>query len=375
MKCPSGGRRPPFIVIALLLFAASVSADPYAKRVVAFHGFPQRDNGRPVPPGDPQSVLGPPQPGPGQPGKVPRLGSGGEIVIDMGAGDEIIDERGTDFKIWEHGAPENYWVLGAQQLGGPWEFIGYGKGSREFDLNGARLPWVRYLLLADLECVDEGEGSEAADFDAVQALHQPRRGETLAPTAGPAGRLLVGRWRYDGRFNSKPTSLIRMLANYDRLVNPPVPTSFIYVDSEDPEDFFSCGILFMTGHRDFVLDPPQRAALREYIERGGFLLADACCGNPTFAQSFRREIQRTFPEMRLQRLPPGHEIYQALSPVDARLFPLEAMVRDERAVIVFSPSGLVCAWEEMRCPRNHPTPPPADALRLGANLVVYALTN
>jgi hypothetical protein len=357
-----------------LFSVSALAGTPYAKRVIAFHGFPQRENGRPVQPGRAQNVLGSPESGPGQLDKVPAIGSGGEIVVDIGEGDEIVDLPGTDFKLWEHGAPENYWILAAQQPAGPWVFLGYAKGTTEFDLHGSRLPWVRYLALADLECVDEGEGSEAADFNAVEALHKRSARQPLAPLIPPAGRSLIGKWRYDGRFNTKPSALLRLLDYYDRVV-PSVPSTFTYVDSENEEDYFTSPVIFMTGHRDFVLDAGQRQALREYVERGGFILADSCCGNPTFTAAFRREMTVVFPDMPFQRLWPDHDVYNLIERVDARAFPLEAMILNERVVILFSPIGLVCAWENIRCPRNHPTPNPADAFRLGVNIIVYALTN
>lgn len=363
-----------FTIALSILIAAAAFADPYAKRVVDKTGFTQRENGAAVHPGDYDTILGPPQPG-RTPGRVPKLGSGGEIIVDMGQGDEIFNQGGPDLKIWESGAPENYWVLAAQQLSGPWEFIGYGKGSATFDFEGSRLPWARYIALADLECVDEGEGSEAADFDAVEALNRRTSRQPMTPPIPPAGRCLIGRWRYDGRFNTKPTALGRLLKSYDSATLPPVPSSFSYVDSETPQEFNSCAVIFMTGHRDFTLSEPQRQALREYVLRGGFLLADSCCANRAFADAFHREMNAIFPEMPFQRLDPSHEVYGLLEKVDARTMPLDAKFKDGIPVIIFSPSGLVCAWEEMRCPRNHPTPPPADALRLGVNIILYALTN
>jgi hypothetical protein len=52
--------------------------------------------------------------------------------------------------------------------------------------------------------------------------------------------------------------------------------------------------LYMHGRREFTIGEPERKALREHLEGGGLLLADACCGSETFDKSFRQFIHDMF---------------------------------------------------------------------------------
>ena len=62
------------------------------------------------------------------------------------------------------------------------------------------------------------------------------------------------------------------------------------------------------------------AKLREYVNRGGFIFADAVCEGQEFDRGFRSLIDRMFPEPehRLHLLPPEHAVWSAEEPVDPR---------------------------------------------------------
>ena len=62
------------------------------------------------------------------------------------------------------------------------------------------------------------------------------------------------------------------------------------------------------------------AKLREYVNRGGFIFADATCEGAEFDRGFRVLIDRMFPEPdhRLHLLPPEHAVWSSEEPVDPR---------------------------------------------------------
>ncbi|MCH7735650.1 MAG: DUF4159 domain-containing protein, partial [Chloroflexi bacterium] len=62
-------------------------------------------------------------------------------------------------------------------------------------------------------------------------------------------------------------------------------------------------ICFLHGRRAFRLTEPERKALAEYIQRGGFLFADAICANRQFIESFYREMKTIFPKSAMKRIP------------------------------------------------------------------------
>ena len=75
-------------------------------------------------------------------------------------------------------------------------------------------------------------------------------------------------------------------------------------------------LLYVTGHREFAWTDEETAALGRYLKAGGLLLADACCGRMAFDLAFRREIAKTLPESRLERLPAEHPLYHCHYDID-----------------------------------------------------------
>jgi hypothetical protein len=54
------------------------------------------------------------------------------------------------------------------------------------------------------------------------------------------------------------------------------------------EDWHDAPILYMSGNQALHFTPEELAKLRTYVEEGGLILGSADCGNPLFAQSFRK---------------------------------------------------------------------------------------
>ena len=59
----------------------------------------------------------------------------------------------------------------------------------------------------------------------------------------------------------------------------------------------------MTGHEAFELSAEEKAALKKYLENGGFLFGEACCGRKGFDMSFREMIRSVLPDKPLTRIP------------------------------------------------------------------------
>lgn len=141
-------------------------------------------------------------------------------------------------------------------------------------------------------------------------------------------------------------------------------------------------VVYLNGHGRLVLSDGQKEVLKKYVEEGGFLVGEACCGDPAFAKSFRELIKELFPNNALAKLPPEHAIWRAYTDVSPADFPdLEGLERGCRTVAVFSPSPLAGFWEESKF--MPPVPKPGDprqpaknrgerAFRLVGNVIAYA---
>lgn len=166
------------------------------------------------------------------------------------------------------------------------------------------------------------------------------------------------------------------------------------VDSEaaSVDDLLQSPVLYFSG-RDNLL--PEAEAdrqelarkLRDYVDRGGFLFAEADCNGPGFDQSFRALMKRVFPEKEysLQLLPPEHPIWRAEEKVaPEQLRPLWGIEFGCRTSVVYVPPdaeglrpSLSCLWELSRSgrERDHSEAVKAQTragLAIGINVLAYA---
>ncbi len=138
------------------------------------------------------------------------------------------------------------------------------------------------------------------------------------------------------------------------------------------EDMLQAPIAFMNGHEAPELSPAARKTLRGYLEQGGFLMADACCGDSRFDAGFRRLIKEILPEeeYQLKLLPPEHPVYRARYNLDPNWNPLYGVEHGCRTIVIYSAQDLSCYWNQAeRDPRN---PAVIRGMHVGRNIVDYA---
>ena len=162
----------------------------------------------------------------------------------------------------------------------------------------------------------------------------------------------------------------------------------------DP-NLFRYSIACMQGRQAFAIARNEQERLRDYLNQGGVLFADACCGMPAFDGSFRDLMAQVFPANPLKRIPPDHELFtskigQDLKTVKRRERDLDApgaalsvSVRDVepflegievngRYVVVYSKYDISCALQRqssVACTGYlH-----EDAVKIGVNVILYAL--
>jgi hypothetical protein len=141
--------------------------------------------------------------------------------------------------------------------------------------------------------------------------------------------------------------------------------------------------LFITGHGNMRFTDEEARRLREYLLNGGFLHVD---DNYGIDPAFRREVKKVFPNRPLEELPFSHPIYHCFYDFPGGLPKIHEHaggpphgygIRDDagRVVLFYSlNTDLSDGWES---PEVHKDPPDKReaALRMGINIVVYALTH
>ena len=159
----------------------------------------------------------------------------------------------------------------------------------------------------------------------------------------------------------------------------PIDTVERQITIMDP-DLFQYPFLFATGHGVIKFSTEERERLRRYLAGGGFLFVNDSYG---VERSFRRELAELFPEREAVELPLDHALYHCfydfpngppkIHEHDNKPPRGYAVVLEGRVVLYFLVEGDIGdGWED---PQVHNDPPEKrlEALRMGVNLLVYAL--
>ena len=234
----------------------------------------------------------------------------------------------------------------------------------------------------------------ATGRELLDALTEPERFAEIDPNANRRGRLEIARLRHTGGWDTAPSALRHLQLALDHVGIATMPTA-PNLAATDPAlaDF---PILYVHGRKNFRLSGEEIESLRRYLDQGGFLFADACCGDRQFDESFRTLIRELF-NRDLEAIPLDHPLFHSTLghdirevkrrlPLDVpdgaplqseyRLGPpiLEGIADDRgRYILVYSKYDLSCALQR-QATVNCAGYASEDAARIATNIVVYALS-
>src|SRR5206468_1605667 len=127
-------------------------------------------------------------------------------------------------------------------------------------------------------------------------------------------------------------------------------------------------IVYFNGHEAPRFTDLETQLLKEYLDQGGFLMVEDCCGRPAFDQGFRKLMQDLFPDNPLKPLAPEHPLWRAHFLVPPTEFKLEGIEMGCKTVVVYSPQPLAGWWEG----NLHQAGRGQLAFRLAGNIMAYA---
>lgn len=219
----------------------------------------------------------------------------------------------------------------------------------------------------------------ARAFQVTKLYHQ-----TDLPTRD---QLVVAQLMHAGDWDPTPHGLPNLLKFIDS--NSTLNVQFKrQAVSLDDVDVLKQPILYMTGLREFNLSDKELKRLSDYLNAGGILFAESAMGSQQFELSFLATIQKALPDAKFEDLPPDHPIFNNVfklsqvrySPAvtaaepNLRLPTLRAVIKDGTPVVLFSHFSLSNGWEQLPNPYAKSYNDP-DSLKLGTNILVYALTH
>lgn len=205
----------------------------------------------------------------------------------------------------------------------------------------------------------------------------PEPGSAQPP--GPA--LTIGRLHYDGGgdWYASPSALPNLLRAVRERTTLRTAEREVVVRLGDAA-LWDVPYLYMTGHGNVRFSDDDLATLRRYLQQGGFLHAD---DNYGMDESFRREVERLFPDRALVDVPLDHPVYNLVYPFpqgvpkvhehDGKPAQGLGIFLDGRLVLYYSyETDLTNGWEDEAVHGNPPEIREA-ALRMGVNLFVWAV--
>ena len=125
-------------------------------------------------------------------------------------------------------------------------------------------------------------------------------------------------------------------------------------------------ILYFNGHTAPNFTAEEKQVLRDYLDQGGFIFAEACCGKQAFHTGFLALAKELLPERKLEALPANHPVWRSHFRITARPA-LMGVTIGCRTPIIYAPFDMSCAWEKM-----DGTPAAEQAFQLGTNICAYA---
>lgn len=144
---------------------------------------------------------------------------------------------------------------------------------------------------------------------------------------------------------------------------------------------FTVPVLFLNGHGNVVFTDEEAGRLRRYLEGGGFLIINDDYG---MDEPIRREMRKVFPGQEMALLPASHPVFRShftfpdglpkIHEHDGGPAQAFGLFHEGRLVAFYAfESDLGDGWEPEGI---HPDPPAVReaALRMGVNLLVYAMT-
>jgi hypothetical protein len=198
----------------------------------------------------------------------------------------------------------------------------------------------------------------------------------------------VAQVMYNGVWKTRHAGLSVMLQTFNARTGIPVKFGLKELRLTDPA-IFNAPVLYMTGHEAFELSAEEKAALKKYLENGGFLFGEACCGRKGFDMSFRETIRSIFPDKPMARIPVASPLFKEPNNITAvgvtpALMQELGQARTEPVLlgveingnygVIYSPLGLSGGWEMSQSPYARGIND-VSAIQVGQNVLMYSVTH
>jgi hypothetical protein len=197
----------------------------------------------------------------------------------------------------------------------------------------------------------------------------------------PSFKIAKLKYNGGGDWYANKTSLPNLIRFCNQNLNMNIDRDEAVVEVGSSE-LFSYPFVHMTGHGNVAFSEAEAENLRKYLISGGFLHIDDNYGLDKY---IRTEMKKVFPELEFVELPFSHPIYLQKYKFPNGLPKIHehdnkppqgfGLIYQGRLVCFYTyETDLGNGWEDKEV-HNDPDEKHQAALRMGANILSYALTN
>jgi len=152
---------------------------------------------------------------------------------------------------------------------------------------------------------------------------------------------------------------------------------------DDFDDMCRNPFVFMTSEGHFKLKPEEEKNMREFLERGGFILADDCVywgKEDRFFQSYNKLMNKLSPDNPMRKIPYDHEIFHIYYDFKRGCPHMQGVPNGAyglfergtgRIMTINCPGDIHCGWvnQYWEPPKN------LEAIKMGINIIIYYLSH
>ncbi len=112
----------------------------------------------------------------------------------------------------------------------------------------------------------------------------------------------------DARWNQRPRDAANIVGWIGKSIEVDLNWQIVNLDVP-ADDLHDAPILYIAGDQALAFKPAEIDKLRNFVEQGGLILANADCGSPQFTASYKKLAATLFPDYEFRELPADHVIY------------------------------------------------------------------
>ncbi len=214
-------------------------------------------------------------------------------------------------------------------------------------------------------------------------------GTTFADKAVTTGQFVFPRLQfsvYDNTpdiWNVHPVGDVNLRLKLRELTNINASQEPKVVRLDDFDDMVLNPFVFMTSEGYFKLNEKEERNLREFLERGGFILADVCvyaAREDRFFRTYTKLIDKLFPDNPMRKIPYDHEIFHIYYHFKDGCPHMQGVPHGAhglfergtgRIMTINCPGDIHCGWVNRYWSdgRN------LEAIKMGINIIIYFLSH